>query len=79
MLKEEYDDIDVNFGKFVPCHDESGYAVYQALERNTDIKVTFKINKYFDYLVVLDANDVQRHLEHEIVRELMDGIMNGQQ
>lgn len=64
-LKECYDAVDVNFGRFSPCPDESGYAVFRALERNSNIKVTFKINKSLDYLVVLDADDVQRFCERE--------------
>lgn len=72
FLKDGYDKIDVNFGKFSPCPAESGYAVFRALERNTNIKVTFKINKSLDYLVVLDADDIQQYFAREVSHELLD-------
>lgn len=74
-LKMAYDAMDVvSIGRFSPCPEESGYAVFRAFERLSFIHVTFKINKSLDYLVVLDANDVQRHLQGEIAFGRMEMI-----
>ena len=65
-LWEQYHNFDgkVNFGEFVKQPKDGDFSVWTTTEKNSDIRVTFKINKKFEYQVAVDDKDLQVYISN---------------
>lgn len=63
-LWEQYHSFDgkVHFGEFIKQPKDGDFSVWTTTEKNSDIRVTFKINKKPEFQVVLDEKDLQVYL-----------------
>lgn len=63
-LWEQYHNFDgkVNFGEFIKQPKDGDFSVWMSTEKNSDIRVTFKINKKSEYQVAVDDKDLQVYI-----------------
>lgn len=61
---EVYNALDVDFGEWTKQEDKDGYGVWTAVEKNSDIKVTFTNNleQDYDWDLYLDDDDYEAYV-----------------
>lgn len=61
-IYKEYQQTTLNFSEFTACPDEGEFSVWKSTELETNIDVTFKINKLLQWEVIIDEEDFTNYL-----------------
>lgn len=65
-----YKKINVDFDTFKEKNKEDGLYVWESIEKNTNIKITFKIDPLSKWELTLDENDLENYLSETIDKAL---------